>query len=157
MGYIGSHNFFVNILNGGRTFFPRYNGISMMATDEWSEPDAIFPSDAWFLGCGSWYKEKGCYFHSQFPELIQQMRLHINALEMLTIRVATNVWGRHWKGKRIIVNCDNEASVTVINTGRSKDLFLQACLTLTGLEGHLCPSLVKGLEGHICPTIVTSW
>ncbi len=22
-------------------------------------------------------------------------------------------------------------------------------LTLTGLEGHICPSLVKGLEGHI--------
>ncbi len=30
-------------------------------------------------------------------------------------------------------------------------------LTLTGLEGHICPSLVKGLEGHTCPTIVTSW
>ncbi len=27
-------------------------------------------------------------------------------------------------------------------------------LTLTGLEGHICPSLVKGLEGHICPCVV---
>ncbi len=30
-------------------------------------------------------------------------------------------------------------------------------LTLTGLEGHICPSLVMGLEGHICPSVVTSW
>ncbi len=30
-------------------------------------------------------------------------------------------------------------------------------LTLTGLEGHICPSLVNGLEGHICPSVVTSW
>ncbi len=30
-------------------------------------------------------------------------------------------------------------------------------LTFTGLEGHICPSLVKGLEGHICPSAVTSW
>ncbi len=30
-------------------------------------------------------------------------------------------------------------------------------LTLTGLEGHICPTLVKGLEGHICPSVVTSW
>ncbi len=30
-------------------------------------------------------------------------------------------------------------------------------LTLTGLEGHICQSLVKGLEGHICPSVVTSW
>ncbi len=29
-------------------------------------------------------------------------------------------------------------------------------LTLTGLEGHICPSLVKGLEGYICPSVVTS-
>ncbi len=30
-------------------------------------------------------------------------------------------------------------------------------LTLSGLEGNICPSLVKGLEGHICPSVVTSW
>ncbi len=30
-------------------------------------------------------------------------------------------------------------------------------LTLTGLEGHICPSMVKGQEGHICPYVVTSW
>ncbi len=30
-------------------------------------------------------------------------------------------------------------------------------LTLTGLEGHICPSLIKGMEGHICPSVVTSW
>ncbi len=29
-------------------------------------------------------------------------------------------------------------------------------LSLTGLEGHIYPSLVKGLEGHICPCVVTS-
>ncbi len=33
---------------------------------------------------------------------------------------------------------------------------LSDILTLTGLEGHICPSLVKGLEGHICPSVVTS-
>ncbi len=30
-------------------------------------------------------------------------------------------------------------------------------LTLTGLEGHICTSLVKGLEGQICPSVATSW
>ncbi len=29
-------------------------------------------------------------------------------------------------------------------------------LTLTGLEGHICPSLVKRLEGHKSPSVVTS-
>ncbi len=35
-------------------------------------------------------------------------------------------------------------------------IYPQPSLTLTGLEGHICPSLAKIWEGHICPTIVTS-
>ncbi len=100
----------------------------MMATGDCTEPDAIFASDACLVDCGTCYKEKGFYFHSQFHEFIQQMGFHRNALEMLTIIVATKVWGRHWKGKRIVENCDNETSVTVINTSRSKDPFSQASL-----------------------------
>jgi hypothetical protein len=38
------------------------------------------------------------------------------------------MWGNQWLGKRIIVKCDNEASVIVMNSGRSKDPFMQACL-----------------------------
>ncbi len=36
--------------------------------------------------------------------------------------------GNQWLDKRIIVNCDNEVSVIVMNTGRSNDPFMQACL-----------------------------
>ncbi len=41
--------------------------------------------------------------------------------------------------------------------GKGSDHLQWCSLTLTGLEGHICPSLVKGLEGHICPSVVTSW
>ena len=109
-------------------FLPCYNGISMMTIEEWSEPDAVFASDACLIGCGAWFSGLGLFFHSQFPKFILDMYLHINALELLSIIVATKVWGRHWAGKRIVVQCDNEASVSVINTGRSRDPFLQACL-----------------------------
>ena len=109
-------------------YLPPYNGISMMAIEEWSAPDTIFASDACLSGCGAWYKEKGLYFHSQFPKFIQEMKLHINALELLTIIVACKIWGRFWAGKRIIIQCDNEASVSVINTGRARDPFMQSCL-----------------------------
>ena len=30
----------------------RYNGVSMMLTEEWSEPDEIFTSDSSLQGCG---------------------------------------------------------------------------------------------------------
>ena len=37
------------------------------------------------------------------------------------------MWSKHLRGK-IVVFCDNEASVTVLNTDFSKDMFMQSCL-----------------------------
>ena len=54
--------------------------------------------------------------------------LHINALELLTLTVALKVWGSRLRGKRIVVFCDNMASVQVLNSGASRDKFSQACL-----------------------------
>ncbi len=59
---------------------------------------------------------------------ILQKGLHINTFKLLTIIVACKIWGHPWAGKRFLVKCDNEASVTVMNSGKSKDYFMQACL-----------------------------
>jgi hypothetical protein len=108
-------------------FLPGYNGVSMMAIEEWSRVDEVFASDACLTGCGAWCVERE-YFHAEFPGEIKELDLHINGLEMLTIIVACKLWGRKWQGKRIVIQCDNSASVTVMNTGRTKDEFLQSCL-----------------------------
>ena len=54
--------------------------------------------------------------------------MHINCLELLAIVVAVKIWGFHFKGKKILIFCDNEASVQVINSGSSRDSFMQNCL-----------------------------
>lgn len=107
-------------------FMPVYNGISMMPLTDWLNPDAIFSSDACLEGCGGWYEGK--YFHTTFPSFILRQNLHINALELLTVVICLKLWGTEFQGLRIKIHCDNEASVTVLNTGRSRDPFLQACL-----------------------------
>lgn len=68
------------------------------------------------------------FFHSTFPEAIARQGLHINALELLTLTVALKLWGSTLIGKRILVFCDNMASVQVLNSGASRDPFSQACL-----------------------------
>ena len=110
-----------------KIFLPLYNGVSMMAIENWAVPDEVFATDACLLGCGGWSEDRR-YFHSPFPDTICKQSIDINGLELLTIIIACKVWGRGWKGKRMLVHCDNMVSVIVMNTGKTSDLFLQACL-----------------------------
>ena len=47
-------------------------------------------------------------------------------LEMLNILVALRIWGHKWQGKRIIIHCDNQAVVVVVNSGKTRDCVLAA-------------------------------
>ena len=52
--------------------------------------------------------------------------LTIVHLEMLNILVAVRLWGTLWKNHRVIIKCDNQAVVSVLNTGKSSDSILCA-------------------------------
>ena len=108
-------------------FLPLYNGVSMFPAKDWEVVDQVLASDACLLGCGAWTQDRE-YFHCQFPEHLLSLDLHINALELLTVAVCCKVWGHKWLGKKIRIYCDNQASVTVLNSGRSRDQFMQSCL-----------------------------
>ena len=109
-----------------RTFIRTYNGVSMMMIEDWSNPDDVLATDACLEGGGAWCE--GEYWHKEFPTFIRQQGLHINALELLVIVVSIKVWKHKLRGRRLVINCDNSASVEVLNKGKSRDPFLQACL-----------------------------
>jgi hypothetical protein len=98
----------------------------MMMKEEWSKPDGIFTSDACLSGCGGMFKEQ--FFHVEFPHSILDEHLHINALEMLAVIACLKMWSTKFKGKRILIKCDNQVTVYVINTGKSRNFCLQCCL-----------------------------
>ena len=107
-------------------FLPRYNGISMMDLEEWGTPDSVLSCDSCLVSCGGYFE--GRVFHCRFPKFIIEKKLHINALELLTICLAVKLWGPLLRGKKLVVNCDNSNSVLVLSHGYSKDPFMQACL-----------------------------
>ena len=132
-----------------------------MAVNQWSSPDEIFASDAWLQGCGAWNNENRQFFHKTFPEKILRQKLSINALELLTIVVAAKVWGKGWKGKRIVVQCDNEVSVMVLNTGRCRNPILANCLRELELlaarhEFEIRAHHIPGVENRI-PDALSRW
>ena len=109
-----------------KLFLPTFNGVSMMLLEDWSNPDELCACDACPSGCGGISQSE--YFHEEFPPNIAQLKMHINALELLTIVVAFKVWGVKLKGKKVLMYCDNMSSVNLINKGVSRDEFHQCCL-----------------------------
>ena len=52
----------------------------------------------------------------------------ITQLEMYNIVVALRLWARDWSNKIICIRCDNESAVSVCNSGKTRDSFLNLCL-----------------------------
>ena len=66
----------------------------------------------------------GQFFRFQFPKCILAQNLHINALELLTVLVAMRLWSKSFSNMKICLFCDNMASVTTLNSGRTRDPFM---------------------------------
>ena len=47
-------------------------------------------------------------------------------LEMLNILVVLRVWTKQWATKKMLLKCDNQVVVTLLNTGKSQDFTLAA-------------------------------
>ena len=144
-----------------KVFLPQYNGVSMMPWQKWSAPDEVVATDACLQGCGAWFNSHQEFFHAQFPESVTCRNLSINALELLTVVVAAKVWGKLWHGLRIVIQCDNETSVTVLNTGRTHNSFLQGCLRELELVAARCEFEIravhiKGVDNRI-PDALSRW
>ncbi len=107
-------------------FLRQWNGISMFMNDELTMAEDIqFFTDATpkaYAGyyCGKWFQGE---FPSDFvsADSVASMALY----ELFPIVMAAVLWGDHWVQRRIVVNCDNAATVDIINKGRSKVLIIQ--------------------------------
>ena len=115
----------------------------MINIAEWTSPNEVFSTDACLAGCSCVCNDQ--YFHGVFPSFISEQNLDISSLELLTIVVALKVWGARWTGLCITVRCDNEAAVSVLNTGRCRNPFMIPAyarfvilLPFTSLKSVLC-------------------
>ena len=105
-----------------------YNGVSFIPQEVWSQPDTVLSTDACLIACGGYCVTVKEYFHCVFPDFILSQNLDINSLELLAVLVALKLWGPFLESKQIQVLCDNQTSVHVINSGRTRNTFLGACL-----------------------------
>ena len=118
LGYKRDLAFFLRLL-------PAHNGIRIL--DKASVPCQEFLElDACLTGCGATTREQ--YYAETFPDSVLEGGHLIAHLELLYVVVATKVWQDQWSGRKVKVSCDNTNACLAIQTGRSRDSFMQACI-----------------------------
>ena len=76
--------------------------------------------DASLEGIGAFFKDE--VYAAKIP--IQFLNANIACLEMLNILVAVRLWSKQWTAQTVQIFCDNEAVVTILRTGKTKDEML---------------------------------
>ena len=88
-------------------------------------------SGSW--GCGAWCGP--LWFQLQWNGKSQHLQIAIK--EFIPVLIASFIWGHKWKGHNVLVYCDNEAVVFVLNKCYSRDCYLAHMLrTLFFIEAH---------------------
>jgi len=108
------------------TFLPLYNGVSFIKPDSWSFEDLHFSTDSCLHGGGATCLDQ-CFFVTLPTNIVQEAE-HITALVLFVLVLAVRVWAPTLARRRFLISCDNEAAVTVINSGVTRDCFMQRCL-----------------------------
>jgi hypothetical protein len=101
----------------------RWNAKSVFLDDLWTtSADIGLYTDASDYGVGGVFEE--LWFALPLTEAQQQ--LSIAWKELYAVLLACRAWGRHFTGRRILLHCDNQSVVSIVNSGTSKcDLIMQ--------------------------------
>ena len=106
-------------LNWFCKFVPRFNGTAFFVHKQVNYEIEL---DACLQGLGArWGNEIYA-----IPLNVGHESMTIVHLEMLNILVAIRTWGKAWSGTTVRIHCDNQAVVSVLNTGRTRDSILAA-------------------------------
>ena len=106
-------------------FLESWNGISMLEDPAWkSAPFHLCTDASGSFGCGAWSGHS--WFQYSWPECFKQQSIAVK--ELLPIVMACMVWGKTWCKNAVLVHCDNQAVVEVVNAGYCKDSHLMQLL-----------------------------
>ena len=141
-------------------FMYTYNGTSIMWMRSLRVVDSVIASDACLKGIGGTFASR--YYRTKLPiEWVNDDRYNIAHFELWAIIICVKLWGKMLNGRRFKVSCDNQAVVTVINTGYSKNSLLQAGLReLTFLLAiNQCEMVAEFIPGskNLVPDLLSRW
>ena len=105
------------------TYLQPHNGTTPMCDNR---PVSPIWTDACPVAAGCVYN--GRYLYTPFNTWDKAADLHINYKETMALEPAVTHWAPHWANRRVIVYCDNQAAVGIINKGTCRDPVVMAAL-----------------------------
>ena len=100
------------------TFLASWNGVAMMPSPP-ARGMEVSTDASGSVGCGAWWSPH--WLQRKWCQGGHVADLPITQKEVLPVVLGCAVWGPRWFGARVTVHCDNEAAVTVLNSGYSQD------------------------------------
>ena len=128
------------------SFLPKFSGSSKNFKSDIREMNSLHV-DACMTGIGGIWN--GRVYAAPVPTYVD-FQPNITHLEMLNVLIALRLWAKDWAGSSVTLHCDNLAVVLAVNSGKTRDKFLNACikhiwfitavhnidLQLTHIQGH---------------------
>ena len=105
-------------------FLPKFNGVAYIRREAIPHCDTIH-LDASLTGLGGTW---GNRVYSTPVLGIPGFQLKIVHLEMFNVLIALRLWAKFWKHSYVKIYCDNFAVVQVVQTSKTRDQFLGACI-----------------------------
>lgn len=144
-----------------RYFMSSYNGVSLMLQPGWKKPDSVIATDACLSGGGGINLHLKQYFHFQFPPKFLCKPYHINTLELIVLVVALKLWGTSLTGHRVLMRCDNESTVSMINSGRGRDTimlsWLRELVHISALDRFVLKCTHIAGQDNRLPDLLSRW
>ena len=107
-------------------FVQDYNGISVIPNNNWSAPDKVLSTDSCLSGGGA--VSQNNFIHFELPAFVVEEGKYINQFEMYVVLIAIRTWKNYLTNQNILVYCDNQTTVTALQSGRVSCPFMQKCL-----------------------------
>ena len=131
---ISRPNFHIRLNNEARLdlaawliFLQSFNGVSVLLDEHWisSEKLELFTdaSNHGFAGV-----LKGKWFQGGWPSSWEQK--HITIKEFFPIVLALKMWSSHLRDRRLLILCDNQSVVCIINSQSSRDSSLMSLVRM---------------------------
>ena len=112
------------------TFLSTWNGVAIIP-EEGDSGIKLFTDASGGIGCGAWCGNQ--WLQYKWPQTNSFRDVPITQKEVLPVVLACAVWGEQWSSQMVQAYCDNEAAVSVLNSGYSRDpqiMHLLRCLFL---------------------------